>query len=87
MAARAGHRMSWEDVRARVDAACRRAGRAPDSVGLVAVSKGVAAERVRAVVAAGARDLERAATAYNDMTKACIDCHRYVARMRLTGGR
>ncbi|HEY2387915.1 MAG TPA: YggS family pyridoxal phosphate-dependent enzyme [Candidatus Binatia bacterium] len=47
----------WEDVRARVDAACQRAGRAPGSVAIVAVSKGVEAERVRAVVAAGARDL------------------------------
>jgi pyridoxal phosphate enzyme (YggS family) len=47
----------WADVRARVDAACRRAGRAPDGVGLVAVSKGVAAERIRAAVAEGARDL------------------------------
>jgi cytochrome c556 len=39
-------------------------------------------EAVRA--AAGARDLERAAAAYNEMTRSCIDCHRYVARMRLT---
>jgi hypothetical protein len=34
--------------------------------------------------AAGTRDLDRAATAYNEMTLTCIDCHRYVARMRLT---
>jgi len=37
--------------------------------------------------AASARDLERVTASYNDMTRACVDCHRYVARMRLTGGR
>ncbi len=44
-------------VRARVEAACRRAGRAPDTVRIVAVSKGVAVEALRPVIAAGARDL------------------------------
>jgi len=59
MAAGAGPPVSagWAAVRARVDAACRRAGRSPAQVGLVAVSKGVSAARVRAVVAEGARDL------------------------------
>lgn len=42
-------------VRARIDAACARAGRAPESVGLIAVSKAHSAERVREVQAAGQR--------------------------------
>lgn len=40
-----------------VAAACRRAGRAPDDVLLIAVSKTVDLERIRAAVAAGARAL------------------------------
>jgi pyridoxal phosphate enzyme (YggS family) len=42
-------------VCARVEAACRRAGRDPAAVRLVAVSKGMPAEAVRAAVAAGQR--------------------------------
>jgi PLP dependent protein len=40
-------------VRSRIDDACRRAGRDPSGVTLVAVSKTVEAERLRAAVAAG----------------------------------
>jgi pyridoxal phosphate enzyme (YggS family) len=42
-------------VRDRVVAACRRAGRADDAVQLVAVTKGVAVEALRAVADAGTR--------------------------------
>lgn len=43
-------------VRARIAAACARAGRQPDEVTLVAASKTVAPERVAAAHAAGVRD-------------------------------
>jgi PLP dependent protein len=46
----------WRSVRARVDAACERAGRAPEEVTIVAVSKTHPAEAVRAAAAAGATD-------------------------------
>jgi pyridoxal phosphate enzyme (YggS family) len=42
-----------DHVLARIAAACRRAGRDPDAVTLVAVSKTVEADRLRAAVAAG----------------------------------
>ena len=48
---------AYAAVQARVEAACRRVGRAPDAVRIVAVSKGVAPDPLRAAVAAGARDL------------------------------
>ena len=44
-------------ARARVDAACVRAGRAPGDVTLIAVSKRQPASAVREAIAAGARDL------------------------------
>ncbi len=44
------------DVRVRIDAAARRAGRTPGDVRLVAVSKTFGADRVRAAWAAGQRD-------------------------------
>ncbi len=44
------------EVRERIEAACARAGRDPASVGLVAVTKTVPAERVRLALAAGQRD-------------------------------
>lgn len=44
-------------VRARIAAAARRSGRRPDDVTLVAVTKGVDLERIKAVVAAGVTDL------------------------------
>jgi pyridoxal phosphate enzyme (YggS family) len=44
------------DVRTRIDAATRRAGRAPGDVRLVAVSKTFSADHVRAAYAAGQRD-------------------------------
>lgn len=47
--------MALEDVRARIDAALARAGRAPGSATLVAVSKVQPAARVRAVLDAGGR--------------------------------
>jgi PLP dependent protein len=44
------------EVRARIAAAATAAGRGPDEVGLVAVSKTVPAERIREALAAGQRD-------------------------------
>lgn len=44
-------------VLARIEAACRRAGRSPEEVTLVAVCKGFPAEAVRQAVAAGVRHL------------------------------
>ena len=44
-------------VRQRIEAACRRCGRDPASVTLVAVTKGVAVETVREAVGLGVRDL------------------------------
>jgi len=46
----------WRDVRARVDAACERAGRAPSEVTIIAVSKTHPASAVREAAAAGATD-------------------------------
>jgi len=46
----------WQAVRARVDEACARAGRDPQSVTIVAVSKTHPAAAVREAVAAGATD-------------------------------
>jgi PLP dependent protein len=46
----------WRAVRARVDAACERAGRAPSEVTIVAVSKTHSAAAVREAAAAGATD-------------------------------
>jgi PLP dependent protein len=57
-AAQAGEtvRDRWLAVRARVDAACERAGRAPSDVTIVAVSKTHPAEAIRQAAAAGATD-------------------------------
>lgn len=46
----------WARVRARVERACAAAGRAPDEVTIVAVSKFHPAAAIRAAAAAGARD-------------------------------
>jgi pyridoxal phosphate enzyme (YggS family) len=46
----------WRAVRARVDAACERAGRAPSEVTIIAVSKTHPAAAVREAAAAGATD-------------------------------
>ncbi len=46
----------WAEVKARVEAACERAGRAPSEVTIVAVSKTHPASAVREAVAAGATD-------------------------------
>ena len=46
----------WREVRARVDAACRAAGREPGEVTLIAVSKTHPASAVREAAAAGATD-------------------------------
>lgn len=46
-----------EAVRAQVEVACARAGRAPDSVRIVAVAKFHPASAVRAVIAAGLQDI------------------------------
>ncbi|MBI3770510.1 MAG: YggS family pyridoxal phosphate-dependent enzyme [Deltaproteobacteria bacterium] len=58
MASRAATRVttSYAAVRDRVAAACRRAGRAADTVRLVAVSKGMTAKALRAAANEGARD-------------------------------
>jgi hypothetical protein len=48
---------NWRAMRARVDAACERAGRAPSAVTIVAVSKHHTIEAIREAIAAGARDL------------------------------
>lgn len=45
------------DIRARIDAACRRAGREPDSVRLLPVSKTVDEARIRLAYEAGCREL------------------------------
>jgi pyridoxal phosphate enzyme (YggS family) len=47
----------WAAVRARVDAACRRAGRDPAAITIVAVSKLHPAETVARAIAAGVGDL------------------------------
>lgn len=46
----------WREIRARVDAACERAGRAPSEVTIVGVSKTHPATAVREAAAAGATD-------------------------------
>lgn len=46
----------WREIRARVDAACERAGRAPSEVTIVAVSKTHPASAVREAATAGATD-------------------------------
>ncbi|HET7710661.1 MAG TPA: YggS family pyridoxal phosphate-dependent enzyme, partial [Thermoanaerobaculia bacterium] len=50
-------RANLDAVRARVDAACARAGRQRDEVTLVAVTKTFPAEAVDAAIAAGATDI------------------------------
>jgi PLP dependent protein len=47
---------NWRAIRARVDAACERAGRSPSDVTIVAVSKFHPASAIREAAAAGARD-------------------------------
>ena len=47
---------AWQDVRSRIARAAQEAGRDPDSVRLVAVSKTFPADAVRAVHALGQRD-------------------------------
>ena len=46
-----------QEVRCRVDGACRRSGRAPEEVTLVAVTKGFPLETIREAAAAGLRHL------------------------------
>jgi pyridoxal phosphate enzyme (YggS family) len=46
----------WHEIRARVDAACARAGRSPSDVTIVAVSKTHPAASIREAAAAGATD-------------------------------
>jgi pyridoxal phosphate enzyme (YggS family) len=55
--AHAGITVTLAETRAQIAAAARRVGREPDDVTLVAVSKSVAVERVRAALAAGVVDL------------------------------
>ncbi|KMW58620.1 Hypothetical protein AIOL_003598 [Candidatus Rhodobacter oscarellae] len=68
--------MGLEDVRAALDAACEGAGRAPEDVALIAVSKVQPIERVEAVLAAGHRvfgenRVQEAAGKWPDL-KACF---------------
>ena len=64
----------WAAVRARIDAACARAGRDPADVTLIAVSKTQPAEAVRAAAAAGARDFgENYAQELAGKRAACAD--------------
>ena len=49
----AGMEEKLEDIRSRIGRACARAGRAPESVRLLAVSKGVSPERIAEAAAAG----------------------------------
>ena len=44
-------------VRARIERACDRAGRSPDDIRLIGVTKGVSADRLRAAVEAGLEEL------------------------------
>jgi len=46
-----------DDIRQRIQQACRRCGRAPDSVTLVGVTKGVPPERIEEAIRAGLTDL------------------------------
>ena len=39
------------------------------------------------VTAADERDERRALAAYNGLVASCVECHRYVARARIVGGR
>lgn len=48
--------LRWREVRARVDAACERANRAPGDVTLIAVSKTHPVAAIREAIAAGATD-------------------------------
>ncbi|MBX3156550.1 MAG: YggS family pyridoxal phosphate-dependent enzyme [Deltaproteobacteria bacterium] len=65
---------AWRQVRARVDAACERAGRAPSEVTVVAVSKTHPAEAVRAAAAEGALDFgENYAQELDGKRAACAD--------------
>ena len=50
-------RANLEDVRGRIEAACRRAGRSPGEVALVGVTKYAGIEEARALAAAGVREL------------------------------
>ncbi len=47
---------NWNDTRARIANAALRSGRAPETVGLLAISKAQPAEKLRAIAAAGQRD-------------------------------
>lgn len=49
-------RLNLEEVRRRMAVACARAGRAPEEVELIAVSKTFPVECLREAVAAGQRD-------------------------------
>ena len=46
-----------QNIRQRIDLACRRVGRSPSEVSLVAVSKTFPADRIRDAVSAGVRDI------------------------------
>jgi PLP dependent protein len=76
----------WQAVRARVEAACARAGRDPSSVTIVAVSKTHDAEAVRAAVAAGVTDVgENYAQEMADKQQACADlavAWHYIGRLQ-----
>jgi PLP dependent protein len=69
-------------VRARIEAAAQRAGRDPNEVTLVAISKGTAAANVDAAIAAGVEDIGE------NRVQEAVDKHREVtnvARWHLVG--
>jgi pyridoxal phosphate enzyme (YggS family) len=76
----------WREVRARVDAACERAGRAPSEVTIVAVSKLHPATAVDEAAAAGATDFgenyaQELTTKRTQVTAARIRWH-YIGRLQ-----
>ncbi len=76
----------WHEVRARVDAACERAGRTPSEVTIVAVSKRHPASAVDEAAAAGATDFgenyaQELATKRGEVTTPTVRWH-YIGRLQ-----
>ncbi|HUS30196.1 MAG TPA: YggS family pyridoxal phosphate-dependent enzyme [Kofleriaceae bacterium] len=76
----------WAEVRARVDAACEKAGRAPSEVTIVAVSKTHPAAAVREAAAAGALDFgenyaQELAVKRGELTDVAVRWH-YIGRLQ-----
>ena len=76
----------WREVRAKVDAACERAGRAPGEVTIVAVSKTHPSAAVREAAAAGATDFgenyaQELAQKRGELTDLTVRWH-YIGRLQ-----